>query len=190
MHDQDKPRGITDILKEVDEITSTRNPTIEYYLGIDAYFKELTVGVQIIRGYVTGAHTYDVARMEEDLLKLSGIHVSTAECVGYIQGYARRTEETRKITKSKYALKIRNKQNELEKANKIVIKVNDADLDNASRVLASETYMTAADAETVSNMMKTMWYAIGDFIKILNSAINREHRYDMGSGEGARKSSS
>jgi hypothetical protein len=98
----------------------------------------------------------------------------TAVCVGYVAGYARRAEDTRKIFKSKYALDIRKQKDNYESSNiDTIVQVSEQDLDNASRVLSEEHYLEACDAETISNMTKSMWYSIGDFIKVLNSAINR-----------------
>lgn len=170
-------KSVNEVLGTISSINTSRHPTISTYLSIDKYFGELTRGVKIARKYTDGNASYDTATMQEDLMILSAIHVSTAECVGYVQGYARRAEDSRKILKSKYGLNIRKAKDSFESTNKdVTIQVTEQDLDNASRVLSESEYLEACDAEIISNMAKSMWYSIGDFIKILNSAINRAYQ--------------
>lgn len=171
-----KPKSIADIVTQLDEIVQRRNPTIEHYLCIETYFSQINEAVRIIRSYTDAANMYDVARMSQDVIILSAIHVSAAEMIGYVQGYARRAEDNRKVTKSQYAIDIKRKRDQIERENGVNIKITEQEVDNASRILASNTYIEAADAETISNMTRMAWYAIGDFIKILNAAINRAHQ--------------
>ncbi len=167
-------KSVHEILSDIKHIDALKHPSISTYLNLDKYFAELIRGVKIARKYADGNASYEAAQMSEDLMILSAIHVSTAECVGYVQGYARRAEDARKIQKSNYALHIRKAKDNYETANQnYVVQVSEADLDNASRILSKEQYLEACDAEIISNMAKSMWYSIGDFIKILNSAINR-----------------
>lgn len=175
--------SLNDIITKVDKIHIERHPNIESYLGIDKYFESLVEAATIIRRYKEGDSAYEYARMKEDLLILSAIHVSTAECVGYLQGYSRRAEDARKIAKSKYALGIRGVKDEVEKDQKLFVKATDPDIDNASRVMSKEFYLEAADAEILSNMAKSMWYSIQDFIMVLNSSINRSHQELMQSSK-------
>lgn len=170
------PKNISDIVADLDYVQTNRQPTIEHYLGIDKYFTDISKATKIIHGYVDGTSLYEPAQMQEDCLVLAAIRVQTAEMVGYLEGYAQRAENSRKITKSKYAISIKRKHTELEKAHSVTIKVTDPDVDNASRVLASELYLEADDAQTICNMMKSAWYAIGDFTKILDRAIQRSHQ--------------
>lgn len=184
------PKSIADIVEQLDEIVQRRNPTIEHYLSIESYFSQINEAVRIIRSYSDGTHAYDIARMNEDLIILSAIHVSAAEMIGYVQGYARRAEDNRKVTKSQYAINIKKKRDQIEREQGVNVKVTEQEVDNASRVLASQTYIEAADAETISNMTRMAWYAIGDFIKILNAAINRSHQELMYNGNQNSRSGS
>jgi len=163
-------KTISDIISEVGYIDTIKHPSIRQYLDTD-YFQQLNEAVKIIKGY--SDQQYELGRMSQDILILSAIHVSTAEMIGYLQGYARHAEDSRKVTKSKYAIALKKKRDELEDIHDINIKITEAEIDDASRSLASDQYLIASDAETMSHMARSLWYSIGDFIKILNSAINR-----------------
>jgi len=169
------PKTVSDIIDSLEQIQTTRFPTIQTYLQVEEHFGQLGEALTIIREYKDGEVPYEIGRMNQDVLKLSAIHVSTAELVGYLQGYARRAEDQRKIVKSRYATNVKRKRDELAK-NGVVVKMTETEVDDASRVLATPVYLEAADAETISRMVSQAWYSIGDFVKILNAAIQRSHQ--------------
>lgn len=175
LKEEDKvPSSLTDIIKDIQYIDTFKHPNINEYLDNTRYFEQLNEAVKIIKGYA--GEDKQLAEMSRDLLVLSAIHVSTAEMIGYLQGYARHAEENRKVTKSKYAIAIKRKRDEIESVHKKNIKLTETEIDNASRSLAEECYYLASDAETVSQMSRSMWYSIGDFVKILNASITRSQQ--------------
>jgi len=163
-------KTIADIIEDISYIETTKHPSIKQYLDTN-YFEQLNEAVKLIKSYNNS--DYELSKMSHDILILSAIHVSTAEMIGYLQGYARHAEDSRKVTKSKYAIALKKKRDELEDIHNINIKLTESEIDDASRSLSSDQYLVAADAETMSHMARSIWYSIGDFIKVLNSAINR-----------------
>jgi len=168
------PKTLSDVIDTIESIENTRFPTIKTFLEIDQYFGQFTEALAIVKSYES-ENDYNLSKMNSDLLKLSAIRVSTSQLVGFLQGYARRSEDERKIVKSHYAAAIKRARDNLSKQG-VTIKLNDTDAEDNSRILAKAQYQEAADAETISRMVSQSWYAIGDFCNILNASINREHQ--------------
>jgi len=163
---------ITTLIEKIDDIKIKRQPNIDAYLSLERYFGSITKAMQISKQYTEEGFIADYITMQEDITILSAIHVSTAEMVGYLQGISSRAEDTRKIIKSGYAIKIKEERDLTIKEGNSV-KMTESDVDNASRIMSQDAYMAARDAEIISRMMSSAWYAIGDFIKVLNSNLNR-----------------
>jgi hypothetical protein len=167
---------IVTLIADIEEIKLKRQPSIETYLSLEHYFGSISEALQIVRKYSADTSvSFDYNTMQQDLTVLSAIHASTAEMVGYLQGTAARAEDTRKIVKSDYSMKIKELRDDAIKRGDIV-KLTESDVDNASRMKSKEAYMAARDQEIVSRMMSSAWYAIGDFTKVLNSSLNRALR--------------
>jgi hypothetical protein len=170
-----KEETITSLLKQIKDITYKKQPNIESYLSLESYFGQVSDALTIIRTYYGPDRPDSPTAMQEDLLKISAMHAGIAEMVGYLQGISARAEDTRKVVKSEYSMEIKRHRDEASNSGKIV-KLTEADVDNASRVLSKDAYTAARDAEVVSRMMSAAWYAIGDFVKILNNSISRVQR--------------
>ena len=167
---------IVTLIADLEEIKLKRQPSIETYLSLESYFGSISEALQIVRKYTEeGSSPFDYVTMQQDLTTLSAIHASTAEMVGYLQGTAARAEDTRKIVKSDYSMRIKELRDVAIKRGNVV-KLTESDVDNASRIKSKEAYMAARDQEIVSRMMSSAWYAIGDFTKVLNSSLNRSLR--------------
>ena len=95
--------------------------------------------------------------------------------VGYLQGTAARAESGRKMAKSNYAINIK-KARDFAERNGAFVKLTEAEIDHASRVLADDHYLDARDMEIISRMITTAWYSIGDFVTVLNASCNRNFR--------------
>jgi hypothetical protein len=145
---------------------------------LETYFGQVGEALALVQKYTRADSLSNPIVMNEDLMHLSALHASLAEMVGYLQGISSRTEDTRKVMKSQYAMSIKEERDIAIKDGKSV-KLTEVDVDNASRILAEEAYLAARDAEVISRMISTSWYAIGDFTKILSSAITRAYKeYD------------
>ena len=172
------PKTVSDLIADIESIESVKFPSIDSYLSVGDYFIQMHEGLKIVKKYQNGESSYDIALMNQDLLHLSAIHVSLGELIGYLQGWARFSEDQRKITKSDYAFKIKKQRDLLINSSDQSqnLKITESEIDNFSRVLAKDTYIQAADAEVISRMMSQAWYSMGDFIKVLNSSIGRLHQ--------------
>lgn len=174
--EDNSPRTVSDIIASIEPIETIKFPSIQSYLSVGDYFLQMNEALKIIKKYKNSEVSYDIALMNEDLLQLSAIHVSIAELIGYLQGWARFAEDQRKVSKSAYAVKIKNRRDSVETTSGFAVKITEAEIDNFSRVLAREHYIQAADSETISRMMYHAWYSVGDFTKLLNSQIARLHQ--------------
>jgi len=172
-----KPEAtIVSLIKDLDDIKVKRQPSIDAYLSLEHYFGSIGEALGIIRTYTEHeGEPMEYIQMQKDLVILSAIHASTAEMVGYLQGTASRAEDTRKIVKSTYSMRIKERRDEAISRGETV-KLTEADVDNASRISSNDAYMAARDQEIVSRMISSAWYAIGDFTKVLNSSLNRSLR--------------
>ena len=172
-----KPASIADIVKNIDEISLKVNPTLHEYFNGEAseYFLEIKTALAIIEQYKTGEREHNLAIASRDCIHLAAIHSSIASVIGYLQGMASKTEAQRRLVKSEYAMAIKKKRDLLNSIN-TPIKLTENEIDHASRVLAENFYDNARDIEIISRMISNAWYAIGDFVKILNSTCNRTFR--------------
>lgn len=143
------------------------------YLVDDTIFTELKESLEVIRRYKDRNHIWDVQSLLEDSLYLAAMHASMSETVGYLQGMSSRAENVRKVCRSSYSLRIKEEREKIFNEQRIHIKLTEKEIDDATRVLASEQADIARDTETVSRMISAGWYAIADFVKVLNTAIYR-----------------
>ena len=169
---------ITSLVERVKKVAMKRQPSLDSYLSLETYFGQVGEALALVQKYTRADSLSNPIVMNEDLMHLSALHASWAEMVGYLQGISSRTEDTRKVMKSQYAMSIKEERDIAIKDGKSV-KLTEVDVDNASRILAEEAYLAARDAEVISRMISASWYAIGDFTKILSSAITRAYKeYD------------
>lgn len=169
---------ITSLVERVKKVAMKRQPSLDSYLSLETYFGQVGEALALVQKYTHADSLSNPIVMNEDLMHLSALHASLAEMVGYLQGISSRTEDTRKVMKSQYAMSIKEERDIAIKDGKSV-KLTEVDVDNASRILAEEAYLAARDAEVISRMISASWYAIGDFTKILSSAITRAYKeYD------------
>lgn len=166
---------ITSLIERVEKVAMKRQPSLDSYLSLEAYFGQVAEALTIVSKYANAESLSNPVVMNEDLMHLSALHASLAEMVGYLQGISSRTEDTRKVMKSQYAISIKEERDKAVKDGKTV-KLTEVDVDNASRILSEEAYLAARDAEVVSRMISASWYSIGDFTKILSAAISRAYR--------------
>lgn len=169
--------SIADLLDKVQTQTIRSNPTLNDYLNGEAadYFEVITEALGIIQEYRTGERIFDIGQAEQDCLQLAAMHSYVAQMVGYLQGTAARSESGRKMAKSNYAITIKRQRDNAERSGSIV-KLTETEIDHAARVLADSHYLDARDMEVISRMITTSWYAIGDFIDVLNASCNRNFR--------------
>jgi len=161
-------------MQEIQKIQLQKHPSLDQYIQLhDRYFTSVSECLNLIGKYNNGERTYEYATMNNDLMFLSATHAALAPSIGYLQGMSSRTEDTRKITKSKYAINLKEKKEGLLKEH---VRMTDSDIDNLSRMLAEDHYVAARDTEIVSRMMTSAWHAIGDFVDILKAATAREYR--------------
>lgn len=167
--------SIADLIKKVEKEVVQPNPTLNDYLNGEAaeYFEAISEAMKLIGEYKSGTRGYDdLHQAEQDCIHLSAIHSYVSQMVGYLQGMSSRAESSRKLYKSKYAIAIKYARDEEERSG-AVTKITEAEVDNASRTLATEFYNEARDMEVISRMMTAAYYSIGNFIDVLNSACNR-----------------
>jgi len=152
-------------------------PTMNDYLNGEAaeYFDEISTAMRVIQEYKSGERIYDRNQAEQDCIMLSATHAMISEMVGYLQGMSSRAESNRKVVKSQYALQLKQERDIIAQEG-TAVRVTEAEIDHASRTLAKEFYASARDMETVSRMITSAWYAIGDFVRILNSVCQRAHK--------------
>lgn len=174
---QKSPASIADVIKDIKEISLKINPTLNEYFNGQAseHFSEIKIALSIIEQYKTGEREHELSVASRDCIHLAAIHSSLGSIIGYLQGMASKTEAQRRVVKSEYAMAIKKKRDMLNSLNK-PIKLTESEIDHASRVLSENFYDNARDIEIISRMMSNAWYAIGDFVKILNSTCNRTFR--------------
>ena len=132
---------IVTLIADLEEIKLKRQPSIETYLSLESYFGSISEALQIVRKYTEeGSSPFDYVTMQQDLTTLSAIHASTAEMVGYLQGTAARAEDTRKIVKSDYSMRIKELRDVAIKRGNVV-KLTESDVDNASRIKSKEALL-------------------------------------------------
>lgn len=148
-------------------------PTIDNFIVGNDFFTELGESLKVIRKYKSREHIWDLQSLLEDSIYLSAVHASMSETVGYLQGMSSRAENVKKVTRAQYSLKIKEEREKIFNEEKIHVKLTEKEIDDATRVLASEEAHVARDTETVSRMISAGWYAIADFIKVLNTAVYR-----------------
>lgn len=166
--------NINTILRRIGNITHTDPaPTIDDYLNRGDFFSEMKECLGRIREYTSRDHAWDLQSILEDSIYLSAVHASMAETVGYLQGMSSRAENVKKVTRASYSLRIKEEKEKIFNEEKIHVKLTEKEIDDATRILASEAADVARDTETVSRMISAGWYAIADFVKVLNTAIYR-----------------
>jgi hypothetical protein len=172
-----KSVSIADIITKIENISLKVNPTLNEYFNGEAaeYFLELRRALKIIDEYGKGEREYDLVTAGKDCIALSAIHANIGTVIGYLQGMASRTEAQRRVVKSEYAIAIKKKRDILNTLG-TQVKLTESEIDHAARVLSKDYYDNARDIEIISRMMSNAWYAIGDFVKILNSTCNRAFR--------------
>jgi hypothetical protein len=173
--------GVSDLIKKLPQTEAAMNPSMSDYFDGDAseYFSIIKQALKIIREYETGERIYDLARATEDCIRLAALHSHISEMVGYLQGMASRTESQRKMAKSKYAIALKDARDKEEAAGSTV-RLTEAEVDHAARSLSDEDYEIARDMEIISRMITTSWYAISDFIRVLESVCKRSTREHSG----------
>lgn len=173
-------KDINDLMSGIKSISQQKFPTMRDYLTGDAstHFSQIQQALAIINSYNDGDKVYELSQASEDLVRLAAIHASISEMVGYLQGLSSTAESSRKMMKSKAAIQIRAEKSRLESEGEM-ISITTQDIDNASRVMAIESYSMARDAETISRMISAAWSAIGKFIQILNSVVARSSREEQ-----------
>jgi len=163
---------ISDILKDIQKAAVSTQPNIDDYIKINStYFDAIKKCLDIIKKYAQNNIEY--AEMCDDEMFLTASHANMSLLVGYLQGMSTKTDDIRKITKSQYAIKIKDKKAELLTNN---LKLTDFDVEQLSTSLAEDHTIAARDTEIVSRMITNAWYAIENFIDILKSSIYREHK--------------
>lgn len=166
--------NINTILRKIGTIKHTdKTPTIEEILDGSEFFTEMKESLAVIRQYKSREHIWDLQSLLEDSIYLAAVHASMAETVGYLQGMSSRAENVKKVTRASYSLRIKEEREKIFNEEKIHVKLTEKEIDDATRILASEEADVARDTETVSRMISAGWYAIADFVKVLNTAIYR-----------------
>lgn len=165
--------NINTIIREISHIAPPSMPTIDNFIVGNDFFTELGESLKVIRKYKSREHIWDLQSLLEDSIYLSAVHASMSETVGYLQGMSSRAENVKKVTRAQYSLKIKEEREKIFNEEKIHVKLTEKEIDDATRVLASEEAHVARDTETVSRMISAGWYAIADFIKVLNTAVYR-----------------
>ena len=166
---------ITTLVERVQKVAMKRQPSLDSYLSLETYFGQVSEALGIVSKYSDATSLSNPVIMNEDLMHLSALHTNLSEMVGYLQGISSRTEDSRKVMKSRYAMSIKEERDKVLRDGKSV-KLTETDVDNASRILSEDAYLAARDVEVVSRMISASWYAIGDFTKILSSAITRTYK--------------
>jgi len=172
-----KKLGITDLVNEIKDLLIEPNPTINDYLNGEAaeYFSSISEALHVICKYRESDHDFNLVKAGKDCLFLSAIHSYIAPTVGYLQGISAQSESARKMAKSKYAMEIK-KLRDLKEKEGSILKITEAEVDHAIRVMSDDQYIRARDIEVISRMITSAYYSIGEFIAILNSACNRASR--------------
>jgi hypothetical protein len=177
-----KKYSIEDLLNLIKEEPVKSHPTLKDYLDGEAaeYFESISEALLIIQQYKKPDRTVNESLVGQDCIRLSALHSHISVMVGYLQGMSSQSESIRKLAKSKYVMSIKEQRHKAEN-NDIAVRLTETELDHASRVLSEDHYEKARDMEVISRMITTAYYAIGDFINILNSTCNRlskERMYD------------
>lgn len=168
--------NIKDIIEMVDKLTHSRAPSLEQYKNMDDQFRSLKDAISVINEYKSRGTPWDPSKMVDDLLYLGAIHANMSEVVGYMQGMSSRAESIRKISTAQYSIAIKDARDDLFKNEEVFVKLTNDELGNASRIMASDEAENARSAETVSRIITSGWYAVADFMKVLETAIYRASR--------------
>jgi hypothetical protein len=167
---------INDIVGLVAKIETKRPPSLVHYQGMTQYFEELRTAMDVVNEYKSRDAIWDPQKMSEDVVFLSSVHATMSEMVGYLQGGSRRAESSRKYMKSQYVLSIKSARNEVLTRESSRCKLTETEIDHAARVLNIDQTNDAFAAETVSRIISNAWYAIGDFVKTLGTALYRANK--------------
>lgn len=173
---QKKIPTVKDILDRVNSLEIKRPPSLKYFLDMDQYFSEMKRALQVIDEYKAPDVEWNPVKMVQDALLLSAIHTTMAEMVGYLQGNSTRSEDSKKMAQAQYYNDIKTHRDELFDETGQFVKISEKEIENNARVLAKDFITNARDSESVSRIISSAWYAIGDFCRILQTAINRANR--------------
>ena len=171
-----KKKSITikELVADVNHVDINLGTTMSMYTSGDAsiYFDNIREALKIISQYNDGQRIYEPASVTEDLLKLSAIHTNLSEVVGYFQGMSSKAEHTRRVTKSDYAIQLRQLRDKAAEEGTNISITQDL-VDDLSRTLSKDAYKQAGDMEIISRMLTSAWHAINDFTSVLNSVCYR-----------------
>ena len=168
--------SLNDIIDQVESYDLEQMPSLAYFKEVELSFVDIREALELIESYKDKSTPRDPERMAEDALFLAAIHTTLSEVVGYLQGTSSRGESTKQYIRSTHVMKIKSIRDDLNKDRVKPIKLTEQEIDHASRVLSREAEEAARDAEVISRMMTNLWYSIGDFVKILSSAIYRSSK--------------
>lgn len=167
---------INDLIKQIDILPEYRPPTLDYFKGMDTYFEDMRNALIVVEEYKTRDANWDPTKMVEDALYLAAIHTTMSEMVGYLQSNSTRADDIKKFARSKYIMSLKEKRDKVYTETGQFLKSTEKEYDDVSRILSKNLTDSARDAEAVSRMITNAWYAIGDFCRILQTAINRANK--------------
>jgi len=153
-------------------------------LLFEGFAEEIGEASRIIERYYAQGLESNLGRAEEDLAKCAAILVRLASPLGFVQGVSADWQEKKKLAMSGYYLELRT----IRERDGINLTQGDADM--ACRVLASNVITHMGNALAAEKSLTNFWYALKDFIHILESQISRrftEGRYDKMAEGGLRQ---
>lgn len=172
-----KKVSIHELIRQIDDLSLDVAPTLGHFKDMDLYFTEMREALSVINEYKDRGSSHDPQKMSQDALYLSAVHCNMGEMVGYLTGVSSRSEDSRKYARSTNALRIKKARDKSNQSGECeFIKLTEKEVDDASRVVSKEHTNAARDAEIVSRIISNTWYAIADFVKVLNTAVARANK--------------
>ena len=121
---------------------------------------------EIVKRYQEHGFGANLSTAGDDLIELSGLLVTLAEPLGFLEGAFEEAEEIRKLALSAFYL-------EAKKYRVDGWKLTDRDAENIARRLSQPYIKQAGKTAIYARMLRNLWYGLRSFVDMLNASIMR-----------------